>query len=333
VTRRIIALAFALGLSPAILSAAPKIEKLKLEDGRDDNNKIAAPVFDASKVGPLRIGTITAAYSAKDKIVRRTGRKFPPAAAGPEYELGPEVKLADLFTEALRLEAPAMGFRTTPGDDFGYDIQGTLKDIYMESRQVYMGATLFYGYMDIEVQVKKAGGEAKTEHFRAHKYYQAVNAGMGRKDEAEQGLAHLLVEAAQETLARLNRLHFGAPPAKDVEGKVAFLDGKSRPNLHVVGLSGSKTATAHLISLIPRMTDENDRAAAIEALGRLGSPEAVAFLSERYAKEDEDCRWATLKAMDAIGGDAAKALAQKGLSDEHDPVKRLAGKVLAIAKE
>jgi hypothetical protein len=322
-----------LSACPGLLAAASTITELSLADGRDANNTIGAAVFNASAVGPLRIAAITADFDRKAKIVRRTGRKFPPAAAGPEYELDAKIDLATLLTEALRGEAGTMGFRVTTADDFGWDVKGTLKDVYLESRQVYMGATLFYGYMDVDFQVQKAGGAPATERLRAHKYYQAFNAGLGRRDEARAGLAHLLVEGAQEMVSRLNRSHFGAPPDPIVEKKVPTLTGKSRIDLHVVGLSGAKAAVPVLIALIPKIEDENDRAAAIDALGRLGAPEAAPFLAGRYAKEDEDCRWATVKAMDAIGGQEAKAVVEKGMQDEHDPIKRLSAKVLAIAKK
>jgi hypothetical protein len=55
----------------------------------------------------------------------------------------------------------------------------------------------------------------------------------------------------------------------------------------------------------------------------------VAPLSARYDKEDEDCRWYTLKAMDYIGNEAALALVRdKGVKDGHEPCKRLAKRVI-----
>ena len=77
-----------------------------------------------------------------------------------------------------------------------------------------------------------------------------------------------LVEGAQEALARLNRLHFKAPPHP---GVAALLDqlkapGEQRPAaaLHRVGLSGSPAAPAVLLDLVAKEPDENRRAALIE---------------------------------------------------------------------
>ena len=51
-------------------------------------------------------------------------------------------------------------------------------------------------------------------------------------------------------------------------------------------------------------------------------------LSQRYAAEDEDCRWVTLKAMDYIGGAEADALVKgAGLADKDGGPRRLAEKV------
>ena len=316
------ALAFAVAGSALHAST---IKELKLADGREAENTIGSPVFDATTVGALRIGPIEAAYDRKAKIVRKTGGMM---TKGPEYDLDPALNLADLLGEALRAEAPAMGFKTTQGDDFGWDVKGTLKEIYLESRQVPYGATQFWGYMLVEFQVKKAGGEAQTTTLRAHKYYASLSAGMGRQDEAREGLLRLLVEGAQEMVARLNQAHFGAPPHPTMVKNAASLAADKRNEIHLVGLSGTKAAVPVITRLIPGTTGEGDRSALIAALGRIGSPEVVSFLSGRFAKEDEDCRWASLKAMDYIGGAEAKALLELGTKDKDEACRRLASRIL-----
>ena len=66
----------------------------------------------------------------------------------------------------------------------------------------------------------------------------------------------------------------------------------------------------------------------IEALGRLQASESVAVLKQRYATEDEDCRWVSLKAADYIGGADAEALLKgPGLADKDGAPRRLAEKV------
>ncbi|HLA76395.1 MAG TPA: HEAT repeat domain-containing protein [Vicinamibacteria bacterium] len=318
-------------LAPLALAASPlaaaTIKEVKLADGREPVNAISSPLFDTASVGSLRIASFEGAYDKKAKIVRRTGGFM---TKGPQYDLDPAINLGDLLAEALRSEAAAMGFRLSSGEDFVWSVKGTLKDIYVESRQVPYGATQFWGYMDVEFEVQKAGETPASQRLRTHKYYGAYNAGFGRKDEATEGLTHLLVEGAQEMLARLNRQHFKAPTHPDMEAKAKVVGPgqDKRHDLYLVGLSGAAGATPVLMSAIPAVKDENDRAAMIEALGHLGKTEAIAFLAGRYATEDEDCRWETLRAMDTIGGQEALAVVAKGTKDENEACRRLTARIL-----
>jgi hypothetical protein len=327
---KVSALAILLAVSYSPLQAST-IKELKLQDGREADNTIGMPIFNTSAVGTLRIGTIEAAYDRKEKICRKTGSFM---TKGPQYDLDPKVDLAAYLTEVLRSEAPAMGFKLTEGADFGWDVQGSLKDIYLESRQVYMGATQFWGYMDVELRIQKAGGAPATERLRIHNYYAAYSAGMGRRDEATESLTHLLVEGSQEILSRLNRGHFKAPPHADVEKKVAGLSASKpgRNDLHLVGLSGTPSAVAVVQRLLPAAAEENDRAALIDALARLGSPESVGLLAGRYDAEDDDAKWETLKAMDYVGGDQAKGLVTRAAADkDNESCRRLAERILGKA--
>ena len=312
---------------PVTLWAAATIKEIKLADGYDDDNTISSPVFDSTSALPLKLGSIAAAYDRGKKIVRKGGGGF--FTKGPEYNLDKKIDLAEMLTEALGNEAPALGFRLADGEGEAWEIQGTLEDIYLESSQVYMGATLFYGFMDVELQIRRAGGEPVIERFRAHNFHGAYNAGMGRRDEAKEALAHLLVEGAQEILARLNRAHFKAPLRPDVESSIAKLDSATPNDLHRLGLSGSAAASAAIADLLPTKDDEHDRALLINALGRIGAQAAVGSLVSRYGDEDEDCRWYTLKALDYIGGDEAMSLVEEqGTEDDHEACERLSKRIL-----
>ena len=70
--------------------------------------------------------------------------------------------------------------------------------ILREVRQVYMGATLFYGYLDIDLLLSGPDAATHSRRLRLHNYSGGYNAGIGRRDGAESAAAHLLVEAAQE---------------------------------------------------------------------------------------------------------------------------------------
>ena len=98
----------------------------------------------------------------------------------------------------------------------------------------------------------------------------------------------------------------------------------------------SAQSTMKAVNLTDGLTDENevtapiyDTSRVIQALGLLGSADAVALLSRRYEEEDEDCRWATMKAMAYIGGDAAmQVVKNQGLKDEYVHARRLAEKIV-----
>jgi hypothetical protein len=321
--RRLVAVGV-LVLVPALLLAAT-IKKLAVADGREDSNKVGVAVYDGSKVPPVTIRAIQAGYDKKAKVVRRTGGMM---TRGPEYDLDPSIDLGSLFAEALRGESAAMGFRAESGGQAGWEVSGTLKALYAESHQVYMGSTLFYNYMEVELTGKGPAGETKTARYRLHYYYGAYNAGMGRKDEAADGLAHLLLEGAQETLARLNRDWFKAPAHPDIVKRIGALAAGSTNDLHLLGLSGAAEAVPVLLKALPDAKDESRRCYIIIALGRLGAADAVPVLVGRYAAEKEDCRWETLRALDYIGSDQAMAgIREHGLKDGYDAAQRLAKRI------
>lgn len=314
-----------------VLEAIGTIEELRLDEGRDDTNQVKSPVIDASGTPPVIVGALTAAFDKKAKIVRRGATGF--FTKGPEYNLGAKVDLAALLTESVRTEAAAMGFTVGSSGD-GWKIGGTLKDIYLESKQIPYGATLFYGYMDVEWSVARGTAPPETRRMRFHSYTGGYNAGIGRKDEASVALAHLLVEGAQEALARLNREIVKAPPHASIKAKAGAITASTPANdLLLIALSGEQSAAPALIALVTKEADENRRSALIETLARLGAPDAVPALVPRYGTEDEDCRWYTLKALDYIGGDAALALVKdQGVKDKDGGPRRLAERIIAKSK-
>ena len=319
-------------LMAAGLGAIATIKELKLADGRDDVNTITATIFDGAKASPIRVGAFKPGYDRKAKVVRKGDSGF--FTKGPEYNLDQSIDLGALLGEALRAESSAMGF-TSSASSPAWEVGGTIKDIYLESKQIPYGATLFWGYMDVALELKGPNGQTATPTLRLHNYSGSYNAGMGRRDEAQAALAHLLVEGAQEILARLNRDQFKAPVKAEVEKLVSQLQGgvaDREKDLYVVGLSGAPSAVPVLLGALAKEADENRRSAIIDALARLGSPEAVAPLTSRYATEDEDCRFYTIKAMDYIGGAAALALVrEQGTKDADGPPKRISLRVLGEA--
>ena len=319
----------AMACSAAVLAIAT-ISELTLNDGRTDANTLATPVLDPAKAPTLQFAPVTATFDRGAKIVRKGASGF--FTKGPEYNLGSNVDLAALLGEALRREAAAMGFGGSGSPV--WKVETTIKDIYIESKQVPYGATLFWGYMDLEVTTSSPDREQARHRFAVHNYAPGFNAGIGRKDEAQVALARLLLQGSQDVLARLNRKVFHAPPNDRIDTLVkAAAPGEA--DLHAIGLAAPESANDALVRQLASEQDEDRRAWLIDALALIGSPASVTPLADRFAREkDEDCRWYTIKALDYIDtAEAREAIKTKGLTDPDSAVSRLSIRSLGLASK
>jgi hypothetical protein len=318
------------------LAHAGTIKQVRVAQyGHNSANTITSPIFDSGGVVPLVVGKLTASYDPKANIVRGLGSLF---TKGPSLGLDKKVNLADILADSLRAEAKAMGYPLATSSAAGekWDLTGDLKDIYLESWQITgWGAILFYGFIDVALQIHGPNGVAESRRFRIHSFYQEPGAQViSRTGKSEAALATLLVEGAQELLVRLNREFVRAKNSADIDNRVARLAKSGvkghEADFHIAGLSGSANAVAALIALLPTKQSSDERSIIIDALARAGSPDALATLTQRYDKEDEQGRWYTLKAMDYIGGDAAMAfIKEKGPKDKEYSIKALAARVMA----
>jgi hypothetical protein len=325
--KQLVSLAALMLLLHVAVYAIGTIKEVKIADGYNDDNRITGPVFEANAVPPLSV-SVKATFDRSAKIVRRGATNF--LTRGPEYNLDKAVDLAGIFADAIRSEANALGFRVASAAEDGWRVDGTIKDVYLESKQIPYGATLFYGYLELDVEVGSSKASARKYPMRFHSYSGGYNAGMGRKDEAAEALAQLLVESAQESIARLNREFFKAAPRAEIEARLGQLRaGAPLGNgLHVVALAGTPATAPAVLGLLAQETDENRRSELINALAQVGAREAVEPLAARYATEDEDCRWYILKAMDYIGGESALALVKgQGIKDKDGGPRRLAQRI------
>ncbi len=303
--------------------------------GHHEDNTIKSPIFDATGVAPLTIGTLTSSYDPKEKIVRGRGNIF---TKGPTLKLDQKIALGELLAESMRAEAKAMGLPLAAEDAAGdcWKVSGDLKDIYIESWQITgFGNILFYGFADVTLDVQGPGGVAESRHYRIHGFHEEGGGGFSRTGASEAALATLIVNGSQELLGRLNREFVKAKSAPDVESKVAKLEAPGledqAADLRVIGLARPAGAETALLALLPKEDDSDGRILVLNALASIGSPETVAPLIERYGQEDEQGRWYTLKALDYIGGEAAMALIEeKGPKDDEYSVKSLAGRILGI---
>lgn len=310
------------------------IDELELSDGRSGENYILKPVFDTQGIESLQFGKVDFEYDPESYVVYKQTKSLlgdRPKFPHPHYVLDPSIDLGSLLVEALTTEAKAMGFDVVPenGSGAGWSISGKLHEVDVGIKQIPFGMTLFFSFMEVDLDVRHSGGEKNISlRFPLFNMSQFYNAGMGLQDEVREALAGFLIESAQEVVARLNREVFKAPPHPET----VLLATDLRPNqkdpenhLLRIGLSGYSQGVPLLLEILAQEKDESDRVHVINALANIGSPAVISVLAGRYEKEDEDCRYFTLKAMSYIGtNEAMEVLADYGVDDG-----KLACRVLA----
>ncbi len=312
----------------AVAGEAGTVKKLELADGYSDYNTIREPVFAPPPGFTLAVGSIEAGYDRQGQILRQLSKGV--FTRGVKAEVDPAIDLAALLAEAVRAEAVTMGLPAGEGAAT-YTVTGRLHDIFLESKQVPYGPTLFYGFMDVTMEVAGRGGSARELRFRLHNNFLGMSLGLTRKGEAADALLRFLVESAQEIVARLNREVFHVPPAPTMAAKRAGIGSGAKlaaSDVRLLGLSGDGEAASVLLRALPKQTSVRDRVQIIVALANLGAESAVEPLAARYDTEDEDCRFAILKALDYIGGEGAVALIKtKGVNDRDDACRSLAARL------
>jgi len=221
-----------------------------------------------------------------------------------------------------------MGFTTTREPDGAWVLSGALNTVDFISEQT-AGATLFYGTMKVELQLLDLDGMATSHAMTTHIYKAVRRGGFGRQNWAKEALALMLVEGAQEILARFNATRWSLPLHPRTAQLVDGLETADDNELYRLGLTGATDIAPRLLRLLSERRDADERFVVIEALARLRAEESIDLLGARYEEEDEDCRWATVKAMAYIGGDAAGALLERrALEDDYAGAKQLAEDVL-----
>lgn len=303
---------------------ARAVKKADLTRGYEEGSVVSRPVLDTSGLAPLEIGDFREAFDKSEPVFRR--KKSAWVGGGAKLTIDETLDLGALFADALRAEAPKMGFSTGPG---GWKLGGEIREIYFDNATPSawsIGVLLFYTSMTVRLELVSPAGERFERTQRLLGYFVA-----GGKF-VPTALARQMVFAAQDALARLNATDFRAPSHPGVGKMIEELRARpmteAKDLVRMVGLSGSREAVGPLLEKLGAEKDEGDRTFLVEALAALGSPEALAPLAARYAGEDEDNRLATLKVYEYVGTPEARRLA--GEASEKDPdayLKRLAREV------
>jgi hypothetical protein len=293
---------------------AATVKRVRLELGREDNNAITQPIFEASRLPALAIGAVTSRLPAGTIDVTPSGKGRPITFAA-------DIDYASLLREALVSESKAMGFRAGAAGEAAAQVDVRLRALAGEHYIAAFRPVQVFTTLEVEISVTPPGRAAKTRVARVFDYYVGAN--------VEAAMARLFLQAAHQLLAQIARVDLGGVASAAIGRMITALPGRRandvEHDVYLIGLSGSPDAVPALLGLLPRFKDADTRSAVINGLGLLGAPEAVEPLVGRYAAEDEDCRWFTLKALAAIGGDRANAaLEEKGGKDERAACRRLA---------
>jgi hypothetical protein len=298
---------------------AASLKKVALSRGYLEGCIVSRPVFDTAGVGPIEITVFREAYDKNQNVIRPKGK-----AIGGKIKIDKKLDLGAVFAEALRTEAPKLGFATGSG---GWKIGGEIQEIYVDWWRAGggFGAVLMYTSMTVKFEVQSPTGERHESTQRLLGYF----VGGLRADTA---LARQIVFAAQDALARLNASTFKAPAHTGVATMLEELRGAqvadAKDLIRMIGLSGSREAVGPLVDKLRAEKDEGDRNFVVEALAVVGNTDVLEPLSIRYAGEDIDNRLATLKAYEYAGSASARRLAgDAGAKEPDDYLKKLAREI------
>lgn len=275
----------------ASAASAGTIESIDLELGRE-NAIVAGPVWTPAAEFRVEIGAFTHELDYAKLVVDDYG------GSGTRDHLRRGVDLGAVFAEELGRQARELGLTTGGG---GWKVSGVVEDVYLKNREIPFGPLIFNGHVDVRFEVVSPAGESSNVRLRFRPTTARFNAGFGAKDENREALAQILIESAQEALARLNQRFFRQPAHPRVADKIADLRrGGAKPDendIRWLGLSGAPEAVDPLLAVLKKAGDESARAEVVEALLLLGATGALPELRQRYAKEDEDVRCAILAAV------------------------------------
>lgn len=309
---------FLLVIAPPAQAAKPLAE-INLELGRNDTNRIVAPVYDTSQAPSVHFEPLEVGFDPSSLVVRRLVKRV------PQNTLPSSLDLGRLLADGLTWEGRAMGLGRAQAGEAEWKVGGTIDDLFLETRPIPFGPILYYTHLHVTFEVEGPETSA-TIPMRVHNMIARFNGGMGARDENTEAFNIFLVEASQELVARLNRRFFQAPHNPALEASILNMMpgmvGDREPEVRRIGLSGYQGAVEPLLELLRQLPDENHRVFVIEALAWLGSEQAVPTLVERYRGEDEDCRFYTLKALDVIGGERAEKLIEREGRKDPDPACR-----------
>jgi len=313
-------LAVVLGASGALAASAGTIESVDLELGRE-HTIVAGPVWVPAAEFRLEIVGFADEFDETQRLFDTYG------GSGTKDRLRRGIDLGAIFAKELGRQARELGLTTGEG---GWKLSGAVEDVYIKNREIFFGPLLFTGHVDVRFEIVSPAGEATTARLRFLPTTARFNAGFGAKDENREALAQVLIEAAQEALARLNQRYFRQPAHPRLADKIAEVRrGGAKPEeegIRWLGLSGASEAVEPLLEVLRKGEDESARAEAVEALLLLGAESALPELRQRYASEDEDVRCAILAAVPELDpeGGVAWIASVRGPADKNKGCQHLA---------
>src|SRR5688572_3387639 len=153
---------------------------------------VAGPVWQVDSAFRVEIGTFGHEFDYTKLIVDDFG------GSGSKDFLARNVDLGALFGSELGRQARELGLLTGPG---GWKVSGIVEDLFLKNKEMSVGPLLFYGHLDLRLDVTSPAGEVTSTRFGIHPTTARFNAGFGAKDENMEAMAEVIIEAAQDALA------------------------------------------------------------------------------------------------------------------------------------
>jgi hypothetical protein len=316
-----------MGTTP--VSAANPLDKVSLEDGRHDENRVQGPVWETQGAPSVRFGEVTCTCQAGDPLVRRA------KSGKPRYVIGSQLDLPGLLASALRAEAATLGLPTAAdSSSSGPVVDVSIEHIELGEKRIPFGPLMYFTVLEVELRASGAPGVEPVHRLSLPNLAWQYNAGFGARDEASEALAMVIVEAAQEIVGYVATEIARLEPASTIAGTLAAIRAYGvedrEAEVRRIGLSGARALATELAALAASQDEEDERSEIFDALAMLRDASVVPELIRFYDGEDADARFFLLKALAAIGDAAAmQFLEGRGTGDPEAGCRQLAERAIA----
>lgn len=285
-----------------ILSVSEEIKSIDFGDGRNFTNRIEAPTYSKGKSCPI--------FFSIDQSLDQSAPVIRPFASQLEgVKLSTDLNIEELVLAAIAEEGESMGFFFVAEDEALWKIHGVLKDFYLTCKKEKLGHR-FVGFMDLELSLSGPNGLQEEKRYVFHVIERKQRLGSIRI-EGEEAIAQVLIEGAQEILARLNTHHFQLQPSSSLKFKQIALEksgfGDNKHNVRQLALAPYDETRETLKALLKKKKKGMTRYHILNFLALMATPEETGYFINIYRKEsDYYARCYLIKALSLCEGASAQ---------------------------